>query len=355
MNDLETTTLSMTEIENLALAAMKTGGASDMAAAAVSHAVALAERDGLPRFGLASLHARLEQMKLGRVEGGAVPGVQETGPSSILADARDGFTEPAAAEGIKRLTKLATETGVGVMTIANAWNPGVLGHYVEQMALDGLVALACANTPRAVAPAGGARALFGANPVAFAAPRRAEPPFVIDQAMAMMTRQDVFELAERRQPLPGGVGIDKEGRATTDPVSVLDGGSILSIGGDGARPHKATNLMIMVELLAGALSGANLSHLANGYEAPEGSPPRTGLFFLGLDAAYFAGADFVYRVDELMGELKNDPAIRLSGSERLSAREKAMKNGVAVDAVLVAALRAFIADGQDGEAAGREA
>ncbi len=341
----ETETLSLAEIEDLALAVLQTAGADDVIAAPIAKTIAQAERDGLSRFGLASLDARLEQIEAGRVDVRSAPDVQTTGPSSIWVDAKDGFVEPALEQGLMAVSKKASDTGVCAMAITNAWNPGVLGHAVETLAHNGLVALATANTPRTVAPAGGKRALFGSNPIAFAAPRRATAPMVIDQSMSLMTRADVFAAAEAHEPLPMGVGLDQNGDPTTDPVAVLDGGSILSPGGAGPMAHKATNLMIMFEVLAGALAGASLSFQANGYEAPEGPRPRTGLFFLALDPTYYAGSDFMYRLEDLLNEVKSEPGLRLPGLDRLATRERTLKEGVAVDADLVQTLRTFSEDG----------
>jgi hypothetical protein len=63
-------------------------------------------------------------------------------------------------------------TGIAAAGLVRSHHFGVVGRHVERLAEVGLVALAFGNTPKAIAPWGGKRALFGTSPLAFAAPQR---------------------------------------------------------------------------------------------------------------------------------------------------------------------------------------
>src|SRR3546814_16076668 len=79
----------------------------------------------------------------------------------------------------------------------NSHHFGVAGVHVEDAARRGLMALACSNTPAAIAPWGGAKALYGTNPIAFACPRTGgadgtpRPPLVIDLSVSTVARGKV--------------------------------------------------------------------------------------------------------------------------------------------------------------------
>src|SRR5258708_11516770 len=66
-------------------------------------------------------------------------------------------------------------------------------------------------------------------------------------------------MARRRgQPIPQGWGIDNQGRGTTNHDDIVAGGALLLLGSDRERGgHKGYVLAIMVDVLCGALGGAN--------------------------------------------------------------------------------------------------
>ena len=88
---------------------------------------------------------------------------------------------------------------------------------IEPLAEAGLCALACVSYKPAVIPAGGAKPLYGTNPLAFGWPRRNEPPVIFDQASSVMARGEVMLAAREGRPLPPGVGVDGDGKPTNDP------------------------------------------------------------------------------------------------------------------------------------------
>ena len=55
--------------------------------------------------------------------------------------------------------------------------------------------------------------------------------------------------------VPIGTGLTKDGKDTTDPGEIADGGVLLPFGG-----YKGSGIAMMVELLAGALVGDNFSY-----------------------------------------------------------------------------------------------
>ena len=96
----------------------------------------------------------------------------------------------------------------------------------------------------------GRRKVLGTSPMGFACPRPGKPPLVWDQASSVMAQGEVLLAAQRGETLPEGVALDADGRPTTDPRAMLDGGSLLPFAA-----HKGSSIAFMIEIIAGALTG----------------------------------------------------------------------------------------------------
>src|SRR5699024_7804159 len=164
--------------------------------------------------GVSRLPADADQAKSGKVDGRAVPDVQRVSASAVRVDARTGFAFPALRMGLDAAVECARETGVAAVAVGNSHHFGVAGHHAERVADAGLVALGFGNSPAAIASWGVARGLFGTNPIAFAAPRRAQPPLVVDLSLSKVARGKVMIARQRGESIPDDWAFDAEGRPT---------------------------------------------------------------------------------------------------------------------------------------------
>jgi (2R)-3-sulfolactate dehydrogenase (NADP+) len=322
--DTDLVRISLAEVERVSYAALHANRTSEANARCMARSIAAAEAEGLASHGLLRVPPYCEQTASGKIDGHALPSVALTRPGALIADARTGFAHPAIELGFEALVPAATEQGVAVLAITNSYNCGVVGHHVERLANAGLVALAFANTPSAIAPWGGSKALFGTNPLGFAAPRRDAPPLVIDQSSSVVARGEVMLHALQGKHIPPGWALDEEGAPTTDPRAAL-AGSMLPAGG-----YKGAGIALIVEVLAAVLTGANLSFDASSFADDLGGPPRTGQLFIALDPAAFLGEQFAPRMERLLAAMCAQPGVRLPGERRIAAREAAAVKGVAV-------------------------
>ena len=325
--------ITLTDAHRLAMRALIAAGTRAESADDVARALVAAEADGQIGHGLSRVPAYADQVRAGKVRGDATPVVEERGPTALRVDAADGFAYPAIARGLPRLGGMARAAGVAGMAVTNSHHFGMAGYHVEAPAARGLVALAFGNSPAAIAPWGGSRALFGTNPIAFACPRaRGAPPLVIDLGLSKVARGKVMVAAQRGQPIPEGWATDAEGRPTTDAQAALKG-TMLPMG-----EAKGAALVLMVEILAAALTGAQFGFEASSFFDSAGGPPRVGQFFLLLDPARFAGEGFGARVEALCGAILAQPGTRLPGDRRLAARARAVSEGVEIPEALHAEL-----------------
>lgn len=325
---VESIALSLADVEELACAALSASRTRPSNARSVARSIAAAEADGIRSHGLLRLPTYCEHAALGKVNGAAEPSVTRPATAAVCVDAREGFAHPAIEAGFAELVPAVQQHALAALAVTHSYNCGVVGHHVEALARLGLIALAFVNTPAALAAWGGKRPLFGTNPLAFAAPRARQSPLVIDQSASVVARGEVVLRASQEREIPLGWALDAQGEPTTDPAAALRG-SMLPAGG-----YKGAGLALMVEILAGVLTGANLSFQASSFVDNAGGPPRTGQFFVAIDPDAFLGARFAPRLEQLLEAMEADPAVRLPGAKRLAARERAAAQGIRVPRAL---------------------
>jgi (2R)-3-sulfolactate dehydrogenase (NADP+) len=342
---MSTVVIPRAGLEELIAAALCAANTAPANARSVARALAQAEIDGQKGHGLSRVPSYAAQARAGKVDGHAVPDVRQTRPASLMIDVRNGFAYPAFDLAIARLPAIAAATGIAAAGFVRSHHFGVVGRHVERLAEGGLVALAFGNTPKAMGAWGGRRAVFGTNPIAFAAPQRDAAPVVVDLALSQAARGKILSAAQRGEPIPASWAVDEHGRATTDAAAALKG-ALLPIGGS-----KGAALALMVEVLAVALTGARFAFEASSFFDAEGAPPGVGQLLIAIDPGAFGGRDlFADRIALIVRTIEGDGGARLPGSRRLALREKADRDGVAVDPALLAEVRALAGCG-DGPGA----
>ncbi len=320
-----TITLSLAAVEDLTQRALVASGASEANARSVTASVVASEADGIHSHGLARLPTYCEHARCGKIDGRAEATAEQAGPAAVRANARDGFAHPAIDLGLELLLPLAKETGIAALAVTNSYNCGVCGYHVERIAGAGLVALGFVNAPASIAPWGGTKGVFGTNPISCAVPRRREPPLVIDQSSSVIAKSEVVVYAQKDEPIPEGWALDAAGQPTTDAKAALAGGTMVPTGG-----HKGAGVALIVEILAAALTGANLSIHASSFADNSGGPPRTGQMFLAIDPEPLAGRGFAAQVAALLGAVSGQEGARLPGERRLAARARTARDGVTI-------------------------
>lgn len=304
-----TVCLSLTEIYDLAHAALTNAGANNDNAAAVAQTVTDAERDGAVSHGLFRIAGYAAGLKSGKVNGSANPQPRAEG-SVVRCDGENGYAPLALRRSCPILADAALANGVAVLTLTRSHHFAALWHETESLAERRVAAMACVSYMPSVAPAGGTRALFGTNPFSFAWPRDGMPPLVFDMATASMAKGEVQIAARDGKTLPPGSGIDKDGAPTTDPAAVLQG-ALLPFGG-----YKGSAIAMMVELLSAALVGENFSFEAAAKDNKDGAPPQGGEFVLALSPEFLAGKGWQTHAESFIQKMTEMEGVRLPGARR---------------------------------------
>lgn len=305
-----------------------------MQAETVARALVDAELVGQAGHGLRRVPSYAAQAASGKVDGHALPEVKRVQGASIAIHAHYGFAYPALDIAIQELPALAKANGIAMAGIRASHHAGVTGLTVERLAREGLVALMFVNTPAAIAPWQGGRALYGTNPIAFAAPIPWAEPLVIDLSLSKVARGKLLAAKQKGECIPEGWALDKDGRPTTDPDEGLQG-TMLPLG-----DAKGAVLALMVELLSAAITGSNFGFEATSFFDADGAAPGTGQVMIGIDPSGL-GAQGLARIGVMAAAIEGQADARLPGRRRQQLRARTTAEGIAVDDKLLAEIEAL--------------
>lgn len=326
--------LSFEELSGLLQQIFLRHGASPDVARILGQNCATAQQDGAHSHGTFRIPGYLSTLASGWVDGRAVPVVEDVAAGYVSVNAAGGFAQPALEAARELLVEKARSAGIALLAIRNSHHFAALWPDVEPFARDGLVALSVVNSMTCVVPTGGTKPLFGTNPIAFAAPCQGADPIVFDMATSAMAHGDVQIAARAGEPVPLGTGVDSQGRDTTDPRAILEGGALLPFGG-----HKGSALSMMVELLSAALTGGNFSFEFDWAGHPGAKTPWTGQLIIVIDPGKAAGSDFAKRSRELVERMQGVGVSRLPGERRYRERALARERGIEMGSDELAMLR----------------
>lgn len=325
-------TYSAQHLHELTVRILKNHNTSDANSTSVAYALVAAQIDGHQGHGLSRLASYCAQAASGKVDGQATPLLTELAPGAVRIDAANGFAFPAMAMAIKDLSARAKKNGIATATVFRSHHFGAAGYHVEKLASKGLVGLVFGNSPQAIAPWGGSKGLFGTNPIAFAAPRANNEPLLIDLSLSKVARGKVMVAAKNGDAIPEGWALDKDGNATTDAKAAMEG-TMIPMG-----DAKGAALVLMVEILAAGLSGANFGFEASSFFTADGPAPGVGQCLIAINPGPLSGGGFGARLEILLEAILAQEGTRLPGTRRLDAREVTKDNGVSVPDVLYAEL-----------------
>ena len=312
---IKTVKISEKEAWDLAFNALVNNKTTEDNAKEVADALISAEFDGQSGHGLSRIPSYVEQLTSGKVNGNEAPSILSSKGSVIRIDANNGFAYPAISLALKEITSTCKKFGIAAASISRSHHFGQAGRHVEILAENGLIGLMFGNTPQAIPPWGGTKALFGTNPIAFSTPRDNEPPIVIDMSLSKVARGKVMVANQQNEKIPEGWAIDSDGKPTTDAKKAL-AGAMLPIG-----DAKGSALALMVEILAAGLTGSNFGFEASSFLNAEGDAPGVGQLIIAIDPSFFSGDSFSERTETIVESILEQPSTRLPGNKRLEKRK----------------------------------
>ena len=224
--------------------------------------------------------------------------VRET-ESSLLLDGDGGCGVAASFQAMRWCVERAAERGIATAGIQRSGHFIAAAPFPTWAAKQGFIAMAAANVvPLMPAPGGRSKSL-GTNPFCFAAPTGLDHPLVFDMATSAIAGFKVRIMAQQGKSVEEGLVYNADGRPTIDPGDLDRGGSLAPVGG-----YKGFGLALMVDVLAGVLTGAQFGQNAGVVNGKEGH------FFLALNPEIFLPRqEFTSRLDELLRWVKSGEKI----------------------------------------------
>jgi len=247
-------------------------------------------------------------------------------------DGDNGMGYLVARKAMDEAIQRGREHGIGMVLASNSNHFGMAASYLQQALDAGLGALVLTNAPPLM-PVWGARAPFlGTSPFAFAAPGRLAP-IMLDMATSVVAFGKIRRAARLGEPIPGDWALDAHGAPTTDPAAALDG-VVLPMAGP-----KGSGLGLMMELMAGVMSGAAFGGQVRNQNTDFTRPQNVGHTFITFrpDAA-LPMADYLQRADELVQRARALPladgfdCVHMPGERENLAAARARSEGLSISA-----------------------
>jgi LDH2 family malate/lactate/ureidoglycolate dehydrogenase len=264
--------------------------------------------------------------------------------ATALIDAGGGLGHFPSVTAMRLAIAKAKAAGTGAVAVRNSHHYGAAGVYARMAAEAGLIGLSTTATfSPAIVPTFGAEAVFGTNPIAFAAPTRRNPPFLLDMATSTVAMGKIKLASQAKKPMPLGWSLGRDGRPTADADEAIVSRLLSPLGGTRELGgHKGYGLAMMVEILSVTLSGAAFVALRLKRD-PDAARHDVGHFFYAMDPDCFreAGA-FEADMDEMIDALRAtrplDPAqpVIVPGDPEHAARIERAANGIPLSDAVIA-------------------
>jgi LDH2 family malate/lactate/ureidoglycolate dehydrogenase len=318
-------------------------GVPEADARTVADSLVDADLRGIYSHGVSRLGIYVDRLRMGGNRPNGEPEIVSEAPSLALLDANDLLSQVASARAVQLAAQKAKATGCATVGVRGASHFGAAGYWARLIAEQGMLGMASTNTTPVMAAWGGSTTAIGSNPLAMAFPSSGAAPVVVDMASSETTWGALLRAEATGAPIPDTWALAPDGRPTTSAVEAVAAGRLLPFG-----RHKGYALAVGVELLTGALAGANcLSQIAHLYMEPE-KAMGAGHFFLAVDPAAVHGGNgrsFAEKVHEVQRALNALPSrdaggrVLWPGQLEAERAARAREDGVPLAPMIIAELQ----------------
>jgi LDH2 family malate/lactate/ureidoglycolate dehydrogenase len=290
-------------------------------AALAAEVLALADLRGIDSHGIARLHSYFEMLTLGKINPHPVIKIIRERKSVCTVDGDNGLGLVVGPKSNAIAMEKASHFGSGWVSVCNTNHYGIASYYSLKALERDMIGWSMTNSTKLVAPLWGGERMLGTNPISIAFPGLKNRPIVIDLATSAVAYGKIEIAKRKKEPVPRGWIIDKEGKMSTNPNDMIDGGSLLPLGSERELGgHKGYALSAMVDILTSVLSGANWGPFAPPFALRQEIPGRSvgkgiGHFFGAMEIEGFMDVtEFKTRIDDWIEVFrKTKPAIGTNG------------------------------------------
>jgi LDH2 family malate/lactate/ureidoglycolate dehydrogenase len=298
-----------------------------------------ADARGINSHGLMRLPIYIQRIQKGLVRPLSHIVVERDHQATAVLDANGSAGQIAGTQAMDLAISKAKTYGIGAVSVKNSNHFGIAAHYALKASRNHMIGIVMSNTAPLMPPTGGAEKVLGNNPLSIAVPSNNEYPLLLDMALSNAALGKIIFAQTKGVPIPEGWGADRNGKPTTDPSDVLNGGFILPAAGP-----KGFGLAFMIELMTGVLGDTQFSRMIPSmYDLTQ--PQSISHFMLAINITHFMDMDrFTGLASVLSSYVKH--AVKAEGVQELylpgeiefRSEEKKMKEGIPVSDNVLAEL-----------------
>lgn len=296
----------------------------------VADVLVMTDTWGTFSHGTGALANYVNTMKTGGIKPSAVPEVVAGGTGWAIVDGHSSMGMLGSSMAMNLAIEKARENTISWVGVRDSSHFGAAGYYANMAAQQNMVGIAMSNAdPNMVVP--GARGhIIGNNPVAYAVPAGEEHPILLDIALSAVAAGKILGMKALGQAIPNSWLTDAEGMPTSEVGDWPNSGSMLPMAG-----HKGYGFALLIEVLAGALTGAGMLSEVKSWILQSKEVSHLGQAFIVINVgAIIPIENFKQRVDQIIRELRQSPKAKGSGRVYVPGeiewgkREDALKNGI---------------------------
>jgi LDH2 family malate/lactate/ureidoglycolate dehydrogenase len=313
---------------------LTSAGVPNQHAMSVADHMAWANASGRPNYGVWRLPILCKRAEAGLFGSSDELSIDRLAPSLASIDGHNGIGHFAVTVASDLVVEMARESGTASVAVGRSNFAGAVGYYVNRIAGNGMIGFMVSNSTPRVAAHGGTAPVLGTNPLAFAAPLGDGTSVILDMATSASAGSLITKSEELGLPLPEGVAINRDGTPLTDASRVREG-AMLPFGG-----AKGFGLGLMVEILAGVVTGSGVSHGVRSMYKDFEHPANVGHMVTALNIEMLMPLDDYYaRMDGLIETMQDSGDVRIPGQARWEAVRHAEEvGGAELDSETTAAL-----------------
>ncbi len=345
ITELAHTPVYAEELSAFCLEAMRRCDMREGDARRVADVLVTTDTWGIFSHGSKQLRPLLE-MRFDRVDLKAVPEVMAEGPGWAIMDGRRALAPVTSCKAMEVAIAKARTAGCAYVGVRNSNHFGAAAYYANMAVKADMIGLAMTNTNPLVTVPGSRFAVMGTNPLSYAVPAGQEPPIFLDVATSVVAASKVITARALGRKIPENWLVDGDGVPTTDPSHYPESGALLPMAG-----HKGYGLALLIEILAAALTGAQVLDEVKLWLEKHPEPLSQGHAFMVINiGAMIPVAAFKARVDEIIRSIKGAPKaqgaerIYLPGEMEWEKRAKALAHGMVLPPDVIQRLAGLAAD-----------
>ncbi len=336
------TRVSVAELNRFATSAFCRVGLTDADAAAAADVLVTTDAWGVFTHGTKNLRNYVRRLKAGGLRPNGRPFVAAAGPAWAMVDGDAAVGMITSIFAMQTAIAKARESGIAYVGVRNSSHYGAAGFYAWLAAREGLIGLSMANDIPSVAAPGSRGAITGSNPISYAVPAGRHRAILLDMSVATVAGGKVYAARTRGESIPANWLIGADGRPTTDPSGYPQVGALQPAAG-----HKGYGIALLIEALAGALSGAAVTWQVGNWLWDDGTKPTGhGAAFIAINVpAMMAAGEFTRRIEALVDEIHRAPRadnvdrLYVPGEMEWERHDRAMREGISLPSDVVASLR----------------